>query len=115
MKNILLLVILGLIIAGCATVDKAFFEINESDSKESVISRLGPPENRQFKGKNEAFQYCTTGTSFGVSTFNIIWFYDGKVTGVSSYSLNRAGMCSGHFQTINWEDAPDQVIEIRER
>ena len=70
---------------------------------------------RQFKGKNEALQFCTTGTSFGVSTYNIIWLYDGKVTGSNSYNLSRPGMCSGHFQMINWDDAPDQIIEIRDR
>jgi hypothetical protein len=106
---------LGFLLAGCATVSPAFNEINAGNSRSEVIAKVGQPENRQFRGKNEAFQYCTTGTSFGVSTYNIIWFFDGKVTGVNSYSLQRASSCSGHFKMIDWEDAPDKVIEIRDR
>ena len=103
------------LIGGCATVDPVFNEINLGDSKAVVINKLGSPENRQFSGKNEALQYCTAGTSFGVSTYNIIWLYDGKVSGSNSYNLSRAGSCSGHFKMLNWEDAPDAIIEIRDR
>ena len=114
MKKIILPILL-LLFSGCATKNKAFFDINPGDTKASVIEKLGHPEDRQFKGKNEAIQYCTTGTSFGVSTFDIVWLYDGKVTGVNSYNLHRAGMCSGHFESVKWEDAPDNIIEVRKR
>ncbi|MCS0352720.1 DUF2845 domain-containing protein [Vibrio ordalii] len=111
----LLTLAFSFLIWGCATVPVAFNEINAGDSKSDVIAKVGAPENRQFSGKNEAFQYCTTGTSFGVSTYNVIWFFDSKVTGANSYSLSRAGSCSGHFKTLNWEDAPDTIIELRDR
>ena len=111
----LLILAFSFLLWGCATVPVAFNEINAGDSKSDVVVKVGAPENRQFSGKNEAFQYCTTGTSLGVSTYNIIWFFDGKVTGVNSYSLERPGLCSGHFKTLNWEDAPDTIIELRAR
>ncbi|MWJ26725.1 hypothetical protein GPM19_00635 [Halomonas sp. ZH2S] len=115
MYKLLILLFFPIIVGGCATVDPAFYEVNAGDSKSEVISKLGNPENRQFNGKNEAFQYCTTGTSFGVSTYNVIRFFDGEVTGANSYNLSRAGSCSGHFQTLKWEDAPDTTIELRDR
>jgi len=114
LKKIILIMLL-ILFSGCASKNKALFDINPGDTKASVIAKLGDPENRQFKGKNEAIQYCTTGTSFGVSTFDIIWLYDGKVTGVNSYNLSKAGMCSAHFESVKWENAPDHIIEIRER
>ncbi|MFA6144919.1 MAG: hypothetical protein WCW84_06110 [Sulfurimonas sp.] len=113
--NKILILILLILFSGCATKNKAFFNINAGDSKASVIDKLGYPEDRQFNGKHEAIQYCTTGTSFGVSTFDVVWLYDGKVTGVNSYNLHGAGMCSGHFESVKWEDAPNQTIEVRQR
>ncbi len=114
MRKALIVFALGLL-ASCASVNPAFFTINPGDSKASVIERMGAPDDRQFQGKNEAFQYCTTGTSFGKSTFNVIWFYDGKVTGANTYTVAHAASCMGHFRQINWEDAPDISVEIRER
>lgn len=103
------------LLAGCASQPSAIFDVNYGDTRASVIEKLGPPGNRQFKEDYEAFQYCTTGTSFGASTFNIIWLRNGLVTGMNSYTVNHAGMCSGHFRQISWEDAPDHIIEIREK
>lgn len=107
--------VLSLSFFGCATVDKGFLTIEAGDGKESVIEAVGQPDDRQMNGKNEALQYCTTGTSFGVSTFNVVWLYDSNVTGLTSYKVSHATSCKGHFRTVNWEDAPDHVIEIRDR
>ena len=109
------LLLLSLLVYGCATVNKGFLTIEAGDSKESVIEAVGQPDNRQMNGKNEALQYCTTGTSFGVSTFYVVWLYDGKVTGLTSYKVSHAASCMGHFRSINWEDAPDHVLELRVR
>lgn len=104
-----------LLLSACASVNPQFFNINQRDTKASVLNKIGTPDDRQFLGKNEALQYCTTGTSFGKSTFNVIWFYDGLVTGASTYSVSHAGSCMGHFKQLNWEDAPDRIIEVRQR
>ena len=109
------IVILAMLISACATVNEQFFTINPGDSKQSVLEKMGPPDDRQFHGKNEAFQYCTTGTSFGKSTFNVIWLYDGKVTGANTYTVAHAASCMGHFKPIKWENAPDNTIEVRQR
>ncbi len=114
MRKTLIVFAVGLL-ASCASVNPAFFTVNTGDSRDSVIERMGSPDDRQFQGKNEAFQYCTTGTSFGKSTFNVIWFYDGKVTGANTYTVSHAASCMGHFRQINWEDAPDITVEVRER
>jgi len=87
----------------------------KGDSKESVLNKMGSPGDRQFKGQNEAYQYCTTGTSFGKSTFNVVWLFAGEVTGASTYNVSHAGSCMGHFKQINWEYAPDVSSEIRKQ
>ncbi|MGJ3499890.1 hypothetical protein [Piscirickettsia salmonis] len=88
-------------------------DINAGDTKLQVIKKVGSPENRQFSKSNQAFQYCTTGTSFGTSTFHIIWFQKGQVTGVNTYSLRRPGLCPGSFKEIQWKNAPHKIIEFR--
>ena len=37
-----------------------------------------------------------------------------EVTGITSYRSTRTG-CSGYVKTINWEDAPDYTVEVRNR
>lgn len=111
----ILVIALSVFLMSCSSVNKEFFSINEGESKESVLNRMGPPDDRQFEGENEVFQYCTTGTSFGKSTFNVVWLFSGEVTGANSYTVSHAGSCMGYFRQINWEDAPDVSVEIRLR
>lgn len=104
-----------LFLTSCANVNPNFFQINSGDSKQSIMEKLGSPDDRQFKGRHEAFQYCTTGTSFGKSTFNVVWLFDGIVTGANTYTVAHAASCMGHFRQIDWEDAPDITVEIRNK
>jgi len=77
---------------------------------------MGTPDDRQFKGDNEAWQYCQTGAGFGYHDYRVIWFYKGKVAGINSYKSTRpASSCVSDIKQINWEDAPDVSLEIRNR
>ena len=97
-------------------MDKKSVLINAGDSKEQVLKIMGPPDDRQFKGKDEAWQYCQTGAGFGYHDYRIIWFYNEKVTGINSYKSTRPGVsCVTDIKAVRWEDAPDRAIEIRER
>jgi len=117
MRTIVSFLLFASLLFGCASFDKRINTIQTGDSKEKVIAILGEPEDRQFNGKNEAWQYCKTGTGFGMCGYRTIWFYEGRVTGINSYSMNCVGpgSCGAHFKTIKWEDAPDRTIEIRQR
>ncbi len=100
---------------GCATsITKKSVMINPGQSKAEVLEIFGTPENRQFQGKDEAWQYCQTG--WGTDEYVVIWFYDGKVTGITTYKSSAPTIdCTENFKTIKWEDAPDHTIEIREK
>ena len=69
---------------------------------------LGEPQDRQFQGHHEAWQYCETGLL--QDTFVVVWFVDGMVTGMRTYP-NAVGdvgfFCRSHMQPIRWEDAPE--------
>lgn len=103
-----------IILSGCGTLDSKILLLNAGDSKEKVIGVLGIPQDRQLQKNQEAWQYCVSGAGFGYNDHKIIWFDAGAVTGITSYKTHRSG-CTGAFKTIRWEEAPDLVIEKRER
>jgi hypothetical protein len=100
----------------CATaeVHKRAMFINNGDSKQDVLKVMGRPENRQFRGNEEAWQWCET--TFGHHNFTIVWLNEGKVTAVNTIGNSAAGeFCNSAYRTIRWEDAPSSVVEIRNR
>jgi hypothetical protein len=108
------LLILGLAFTGCGSLEKKAALINPGDTKERVLMVMGPPGDRQFKGRDEAWQYGQTGAGFGYHDFRIIWFYDGKVTGLTSFKdYTPATSAAAHFKQIKWEEAPDHTVEVR--
>lgn len=112
----LLLVALTGTVVGCGSLEPRAMLINVGDSKETVAKHMGTPDDRQVKGSNEAWQYCQTGAGFGWHDYRIVWFRDGLVTGVNSYKSTRPGSsCMADIKAVRWDDAPDAVVEIRQR
>jgi hypothetical protein len=104
------------LLTACGGLEKKSIAISVGDSKEQVISIMGLPADGQFQGENEAWQYCKTGAGFGYHDYRIIWFYRGKVTGISSYKSSRpASSCVTDIRPIKWEDAPSSTLDIRNR
>jgi hypothetical protein len=68
---------------------------------------MGPPENWQSKEKQEAWQYCQTNRFSPVNDVILIWFYDGKVTGMNTYQHVGLGACESFLRSVDWENAPD--------
>ena len=113
---ILSLLIINLFACRTLELEKKTIQINTNDGKSRVLEIMGTPEDRQFLGQNEVWQYCIIGAGFGYHDYRVIWFRNGQVTGITSYKdTTTASSCEGHFKTIRWEDAPDQTIEIRKR
>ena len=88
----LLIATITLFLVACGSLEKKSALIGIGDDQEHVLKILGPPGDRQLKGSNEAWQYCqTTGAGFGYHDYRIIWLYNGKVTGITSYKSSREG------------------------
>jgi hypothetical protein len=121
MKKVIhvLVIIAGLFFWGCASTSSMVrnsISVTPGQAKEEVLSVMGTPKDRQFQGKDEAWQYCATDYSgFGADQYIVVWFYDGKVTGLTSYKNQMMGNCESFFKTIKWEEAPDRSIEFRNR
>lgn len=104
------------LLTACGGLERQTVLLNPGDTKQQVLEVMGPPDDRQFKGENEAWQYCKTGAGFGYHDYRTIWFYQGRMTGISSYKSGRpASSCMTDLRAIRWEDAPDRVLEIRNR
>lgn len=88
--------------------------ISQGDSKEQVIKVMGAPEDRQFKDKSEAWQYGSI-AAIGICEYTVVWFENGTVTGLNSYRNSSVMGCRVGLKSIKWEDAPNKVIEFRDR
>ena len=111
--GLLATVITLVIVCGCAGTDlrTQTASLNPGQSKEQVLSVLGPPGNRSFSGNAEAWQYCRTGIQ--VDTYTTVWFLDGKVHRVTSQEAAlAAGMCTVSYPTIDWGQM-DTRITVR--
>lgn len=109
-----LVLLVFLFMAGCGTLDKKTILLNAGDSKQTVLDVMGPPMDRQISGQKEAWQYCVSGAGIGWNDHKIVWFNSGKVTGINSYRSSVSG-CQGGIQPVRWENAPDAILEIRQR
>jgi hypothetical protein len=86
--------------------------INSGMTNAEVVEILGTPGNRQFQGENEAWQY----KSYGMleDDLHVVWFFAGKVIGYTTES--RKDLPFGFdYKRINWEQAPDFILEKRNR
>lgn len=113
--------ILALLTTGCAALAPHVLQgkavnVQPDQTREEVTAILGPPQNRQFKGQDEAWQYCETSYSGAAGDdYVIVWFNQGRATGTTTYKNHKYGFCESHFKTIRWEEAPDARIEHRIR
>ena len=116
----LIIAALVLLLQGCVSqsgVVKNSSSIKSGMSPEQLRQVMGEPQNRQFRGKNEAWQYCATDyTGFeGADQYILVWLSDGVVSGMQSYRNTLHGTCESFFRTVKWDEAPDRTIEIRQR
>jgi hypothetical protein len=115
MKNIYLIFLFGLLVtflSGCGTLENKVSQINTGDDKKQVLAIMGAPGDRQFQGQNEAWQYRKM--RVGGFNFKVIWFYDGKVTGITSYTQYGSSLSDATtFKSVRWEDAPNYTLKIR--
>ena len=116
MSRFFLATTLVLMLSACGNLEKRVISINPGDTREQVVAAMGAPEDRQFRDAEEAWQYCQTGAGFGYHDHRVIWFRNGKVTGITSVKSTRPGTsCVAGIKSIRWEEAPDYVLEMRQR
>jgi hypothetical protein len=66
----------------------------------------------------EAWQYCQAVHNISdEDTIILVWINAGLVTGMQSFSVPRRGLScrDPSFQTVDWKQAPNSIVEIRHR
>lgn len=91
-------------------------QVSNGMAAAQVQQLLGPPQNRQFSGSDEAWQYCETDyTGFAGDQYVLIWLNNGRVAGLERYTNTLFGTCETYFRQVRFEDAPDMTVELRGR
>lgn len=115
----LYLIVLVVLLQACASQSqmiKNSTNITAGMSVDELRKVMGEPQNRQFKGNDEAWQYCSTDYSgFEADHYVLVWLADNTVTGMQTYRNTEYGTCESFFRMVNWKEAPDASIEIRNR
>ena len=117
--NWLTLFLAPAVLISCASSNSnitASNQISNGMSAADVQVIMGPPQNRQFSGNDEAWQWCATDyTGGGGDQFVLVWLNSGTVSGLERYTNTRMGTCETFFKNIQFEQAPDATIEFRNR
>jgi hypothetical protein len=107
------------LLAGCGGLETKSALVNVGDDKNTVLEAMGTPDDRQARGTYEAWQYCQTGAGFGYHDYRVVWFSDGRVAGITSYKatgVEAAGKsCMAAMRQVDWLEAPDITVEVRDR
>ena len=86
--------------------------INPGDTRERVIEIMGPPGDRQFRDKTKHGNMARPARASATTILEIVWFYDGKVTGLTSYKdRTPASVAAAHFKPIRWKMRPMLLLK----
>lgn len=114
MRNFMFVALATLLLSGCSTtgavsnMQEKSMQIHPGSSKNEVLAMLGSPGDRSFKGRGEAWQYCSTGLS--QDKYMTVWFYEGIVEGLTTYNRSDAvGICTQTFSSVDWGQVPNDL------
>lgn len=115
MKRILGLLCASAFVTTAHAADlKKLDDIAPGDTRDRVIEIMGRQGNRQLSGDSEALQWCKTGV-FN-NHYALVVLRSGRVFTIRTTSTQgQSGPCSQGFPTVDFETAPDQTIEVRNR
>lgn len=74
-------------------------------SKSAALNVMGTPDNRSFRGDNEAWQYQQI-AGFGQCSYITVWFHDSTVLGVTSQNGPSIAGCGLGSHEVDWGQVP---------
>jgi len=86
--------------------------LSPGNSKDSVITILGLPQNKQFRENIEVWQYCENavngrGGKFRENGYWDLWFEDDVLKTIDYYNGYQYQYdCERNFRSVDWDDAP---------
>lgn len=92
-------------LTGCASTGKAVAQLEPGMSKQEVLTIMGEPADRSFRGTDEAWQYQEL-VGFGQCKYNTVWLSNGKLVGVTSRRGASVAGCGLGSKPVDWQDMP---------
>jgi hypothetical protein len=105
-----LLLVSTLIATACASKGPAIAKLQPGMTKQQVLTNLGEPADRSFRGKDEAWQYHEI-AGFGQCKYTTIWIADGKLVGISTRRGGSVAGCGLGSEPVDWQQFPS--VEAR--
>jgi hypothetical protein len=99
------LLLVSLLAAGCASTGQAVAKLEPGMPREKILAALGPPDDRSFRGKDEAWQYQEI-AGFGQCKYTTVWITDGKLVGVSTRRGASVAGCGLGSKEVDWGQMP---------
>jgi hypothetical protein len=101
----MLLVVVALAFNGCASTGKAVASLEPGMTKQQVLSALGSPADRSFRGTDEAWQYQEI-AGFGQCKYTTVWISEGALVGISTRRGKSVAGCGLGSQEVDWSQMP---------
>lgn len=96
---------MAFLLTSCASSGKKSIELEPGMSKEQVLSTMGAPNDRSFRGLDEAWQYQEI-AGFGQCKYTTLWIRDGKLVGVTSRRGPSVAGCGLGSEEVDWAAMP---------
>lgn len=90
---------------GCTSTGKAMAKLQPGMAKEEVLQVMGPPNDRSFRGADEAWQYQEI-AGFGQCKYTTVWISEGRLVGISTRRGASVAGCGLGSEEVNWSEMP---------
>ena len=70
-RNIIMAALLSVFLVACGSLEKKAVLLNLGDTKEQVLAAMGPPDDRQLQGENEACNTVKQGRALATTTIEL--------------------------------------------
>ena len=101
----ILLMVIVLASVGCASTGKAVAKLEPGMTKQKILDVLGSPDDRSFRGTDEAWQYQEI-AGFGQCKYTTVWISNGKLVGISTRRGGSVAGCGLGSQPVDWSQMP---------
>lgn len=102
----LVALVLAGVYLGCSSTGKGPAILEPGMAKEEVLSIMGSPNDRSFRGTDEAWHYQEV-AGFGQCKYTTVWISDGKLVGVSTRRGASVAGCGLGSEEVDWSQMPE--------
>lgn len=97
--------LLVVFLLGCASTGEKTMDLQPGMTRDQVLAVLGDPNDRSFRGTDEAWQYQEI-AGFGQCKYTTVWIKDGTLVGVTTRRGSSVAGCGLGSEKVDWNEMP---------